>query len=260
MTSGPRARPPIDRDPLDPARLPDRVEVLAEAGSTNALLAARAREGAASGAVLVTEHQTAGRGRLDRVWETPARSALTFSVVQWPDLSAAMWPWIPLATGCAVHAALAATVPGLGLKWPNDVLVEGRKVAGILVERVETPRGPAAIIGIGLNVSTTRDELPVDNATSLALELGHAPDRTDLLIALLATLDETLSRLAGDPDSLRTSYAAACVTLGREVRVEMPAGEPISGRASAIDPGGQLVVETATGQTKVGAGDVTHVR
>ncbi|KQY56499.1 biotin--[acetyl-CoA-carboxylase] ligase [Nocardioides sp. Root140] len=255
MTSATDPRPPLDRD-----RLPASVEILPAVGSTNAELGSRARNGAADGTVVVTEHQTAGRGRLDRVWETPARSALTFSLLKRPDLPPVVWPWIPLATGLAIHTALSGTVPGLGLKWPNDVLVDGRKLAGILVERIETPDGPAAVIGIGLNVSTTRDELPVETATSLALESGEAPDRTDLLNGLLSSLESTLAALSTDLESVRTSYAAACVTVGKDVRVEVPAGEPLTGRVTGIDTGGQLVVESASGQVSVSAGDVIHVR
>lgn len=235
------------------------MEILAAVGSTNAEMAERARDGAPSGSVVVTEHQTAGRGRLDRVWETPARTCLTFSLLQRPDLPPAHWPWIPLAVGYAVHSALVDSVPGIGLKWPNDVLVDGRKLAGILVERIETPQGPAAIIGIGLNVSLTSEELPVETATSLALEVGQAPDRTELLNDLLASLEATLGGIS-DIDALRAAYTAACVTLGRDVRVELPSGDPLTGRASGLDVGGQLVVETPTGPVTVGAGDVIHVR
>ncbi|QIX25919.1 biotin--[acetyl-CoA-carboxylase] ligase [Nocardioides sp. JQ2195] len=254
MTTSPHPRPP-----LDPDRLPSRVEILATAGSTNAELADRARAGADDGSVVVTEHQTAGRGRLDRVWETPPRACLTFSLLHRPDLPPASWPWIPLAVGVAVHSALVGSVPGIGLKWPNDVLVEGRKLAGILVERNETPQGPAAVIGIGLNVSLGRDELPVATATSLALETGEVPDRTALLNTLLASLERTMAGL-DDLGTVRTAYAAACVTLGREVRVELPSAEPLEGRASRLDAGGQLVVESTSGPVTVGAGDVIHVR
>lgn len=232
--------------------------MLPETGSTNAELVSLAREGAAAGSVVVTEHQTAGRGRLDRTWHTPPRSALTFSLLERPDLPAARWPWIPLAVGYAVHRALSGTVPGLSLKWPNDVLVENRKLAGILVERIETDRGPAAVIGIGLNVSSTRADLPVDHATSLALELGSAPDRTTLLLELLTALAESL-RLLHEPERLRTAYAEACGTVGRDVRVELPTGEPLLGRATGLDLDGRLVVENASGATVVGAGDVVHV-
>lgn len=236
------------------------MQILPAIGSTNAVLSDQARLGAAEGTVIVTEHQTAGRGRLDRVWDTPARSALTFSLLRRPDLPWSSWPWLPLATGCAIQQVVAQTVSGVGLKWPNDVLVEGRKLAGILVERIDTPQGPAAVIGVGLNVSSTREELPVGAATSLVLETGTAPDRTDLLNDLLESIDTTLALLAADLDGLRSIYTDACVTVGRDVRVEVPAGDALTGRATGINRGGQLVVETASGSNAVGAGDVIHVR
>lgn len=236
------------------------MEILPSVGSTNAVLAERARAGAPGTTVVVTEHQTAGRGRLDRVWDTPARSALTFSFLCRPDLPANTWPWIPLATGYAVHEALVGTAPGVRLKWPNDVLIDGRKVAGILVERIDTPQGPAAVIGVGINVSSSRDELPVETATSLLLETGVAPDRTDLLNALLESLETTLATLTSDLPGLRHRYAEACVTVGRDVRVQVPAARDLTGRVTGLDDGGQLVVQTATGPVAVGAGDVTHVR
>src|SRR5690348_3280218 len=117
---------PSPRPPLDPGRLGVpagwRVEVVEATPSTNADLSERARAGEEPGLVLVTEHQTAGRGRLDRVWETPARSSLTFSVLLRPDVPPTSWSWLPLLTGYAVQAALADRLPDIALKWPNDVL------------------------------------------------------------------------------------------------------------------------------------------
>ena len=164
MTDASDQRPPVD-NPLDPGRLASLgVEVLPHTPSTNAVLAERAREGAPEGLVVATEHQTAGRGRLDRTWETPAGSALTFSTLLRPEVPPATWPWLPLLTGYAVAKALAGAGFGAVLKWPNDVLIGDRKVAGILVERVETPGGPAAVVGIGLNVLLAAEELPVPTA------------------------------------------------------------------------------------------------
>ncbi len=235
------------------------MEVLEEAGSTNALLTERAREGAVE-QVLVTEHQTAGRGRLDRTWETPPRAALTFSVLLRPRVDAARWPWLPLLVGSAVREALPGEV---SLKWPNDLLMGERKVAGILVERVETSTGPVAVVGIGLNVSTSLEELPVTTATSLAIELGTPPERTNLLLDLLASLDREYdgwaSGVHGD-DALRAAYSRNCSTIGQEVRVDLPGGVVLQGKATALDSSGRLVVVTAIGQTAVGAGDVVHVR
>jgi BirA family biotin operon repressor/biotin-[acetyl-CoA-carboxylase] ligase len=171
-------RPPLAADALADALLPGSrlltaVRVVARTGSTNADLLAAARAGTAAGTVLVAEEQTAGRGRLDRSWHSQPGAALTFSVLLRP---AAIPPsargWLPLLTGVAVAAALRAqTGLDVSLKWPNDVLVSGAepgmagKLAGILAEQA----GDAIVVGIGLNVSARRDELPAPQATSLLL-------------------------------------------------------------------------------------------
>ncbi len=242
------------------------VEVLAESPSTNAALADRARAGGPAGLVLVTDHQTAGRGRLDRVWVTPPRAALTFSMLVAPEgVPAAHWPWLPLLTGLAVVAGVrrAAGVDAT-LKWPNDVLVGGRKVAGILVERVDAPSGPLAVVGVGINVSFTRDELPVPTATSLQLAGAGPVDRGALLRDVLAAFAERFTAwcaTGGDPEQgLRASYQRVCGTVGREVRVELPAGPPLEGRAVGVDVAGRLEVLSGGQVHPVGAGDVVHVR
>jgi BirA family biotin operon repressor/biotin-[acetyl-CoA-carboxylase] ligase len=264
VTSDPVRRPSLDPAPLA-ALAPDlAVELLETATSTNAVAADRARDGAEEGLVVVAEHQTAGRGRLDRAWETPARSSLTFSLLVRPTVPPGDWPWLPLLTGHTVAKTLRAEGYAVGVKWPNDVLAGDRKLVGILVERVETPTGPAAVLGVGLNVSLTADELPVPTATSLALEPGATPDRTHLLVELLRSLREAYDAWqAGGADGttrLRSSYAAACVTIGRDVRVDLPGGRVLTGRATGIDQAGRLVVLTGDGETVVGAGDVVHVR
>lgn len=255
------ARPPLDSRRLADGAPDFDVEVVPEAASTNAILADRARDGAAEGLVVVAEHQTAGRGRLDRTWETPARAALTFSVLLRPTVVVAEWPWLPLLTGLAVSTAVTAAGVEAGLKWPNDVLVDDLKVAGILLERVETPTGAAAVVGIGLNVSTTAEELPVDTATSLALATGGTFDRTELLVGLLGRLRQQYDAWqAAGSTVLRPAYEAACVTVGRDVKVDLPGGETLLGRATGVDDAGRLVVAGPDGETTVGAGDVIHVR
>jgi BirA family biotin operon repressor/biotin-[acetyl-CoA-carboxylase] ligase len=226
------------RPPLDSTRLADLgIEVLPATGSTNAVVADRARDGAPPWTVVVTEHQTAGRGRLDRTWDTPDRAALTFSTLLRPDRDGGDWPWLPLLTGVAVAGALRdAGVPAT-LKWPNDVMIGGRKTAGILAERVETPAGPAAVVGIGLNVHQTQAELPVPTATSVELATGSA-------------------WTAGGGASVRPAYLAACGTVGQEVRVALPGGEEHVGTATDVDAVGRLLV----GGRAVAAGDVVHVR
>jgi BirA family transcriptional regulator, biotin operon repressor / biotin---[acetyl-CoA-carboxylase] ligase len=257
-------RPPVDRVTL--AALPDwDVEVVEESPSTNGALAARAREGAPEGLVLVTEHQTAGRGRLDRTWVTPPRAALTFSVLLRPAVDDRRWPWLPLLTGVAVvEAVRAAGGPPCSLKWPNDVLAGGRKVAGLLAERVEGGGAPAAVLGIGLNVAQEEHELPVETATSLLAE-GAVVDRTALLVELLGALRRwcsTWSAAGGDPVAcgLAAAYQEACVTVGQEVRVLLPSGAPLEGRAVAVDPDGALLVDAGDRRVAVNAGDVVHVR
>jgi BirA family biotin operon repressor/biotin-[acetyl-CoA-carboxylase] ligase len=250
--------PATHRPPLDPTRLaalpaPWRAEVVEESASTNADLAQRAREGAGPGLVLVAEHQTAGRGRLGRTWVTPARAALTFSLLVAPDeVPASRWPWLPLLTGLAVTEGVRrAAGVAAALKWPNDVLVGDLKVAGILAERVERAGGAVAVIGVGLNVSSTAAELPVATATSLALAGAGPVDRSALLLDVL-----TAFAAAYDGDS----YAAACTTVGRDVRVDLPTGAPLRGRATGVDEAGRLLVDDGRRVHVLGAGDVVHVR
>jgi BirA family transcriptional regulator, biotin operon repressor / biotin---[acetyl-CoA-carboxylase] ligase len=246
------------RPPLLAERLArSGVEVVAEAGSTNALVAERARGGAGEGLVVVTEHQTAGRGRLDRAWHTPPRAALTFSLLLRPGRPVAEWPWLPLLAGVAVVGGLRAHDVPAELKWPNDVLLGDHKTAGILAERIDTPTGAAAVVGIGLNVTSTAEELPVPTATSVRLATGSAPDRTALLEELVNRLRQQYGAWSVEGAAgLRPAYAALCSTLGRDVRVSLPDGGELVGPATEVDDLGRLVVAG----TPVAAGDVVHVR
>jgi len=251
------------RPSLDASRLADlapewRFEILPETPSTNAVCAERARAGEPEGLVITTEHQYAGRGRLDRAWEMPPRAALATSVLLRPELPPARWPWLPLMTGVAV----ARTVDGR-VKWPNDVLIGAdlKKVCGILVERVDTPDGPAAIIGMGINTSLTPEELPVPTATSLNLERGTDVDRTALLAELLGNLAAAYTLLVEDPQLLVEQYVGLSATIGREVRAELPGGSALVGTATGIDEHGRLLLADEAGQVSaVGAGDIIHLR
>lgn len=254
---------PLDADLLRAALPPGPWDLVlvAETGSTNADVRAAAADGRARpGYVVVAEHQTAGRGRLDRSWSAAPGEALTFSVLVHPErVPAERWAWLPLLAGVAVVDA----VHGLRLKWPNDVWdATGGKVAGILVERVETPTGPMAVIGIGLNVTGAPD---IDGASSLARAGGddlHRPTLLGVLLAALAARFEAWHGAAGDAETsgLAAAYRAACATLGADVRVDLPGGEALTGRGEAIDPDGSLVLATEAGPRRVAAGDVTHVR
>jgi BirA family biotin operon repressor/biotin-[acetyl-CoA-carboxylase] ligase len=241
-----------------------QVRLHAAAESTNALAAASP----ARGLVVVADHQTAGRGRLGRTWVTPAGAALTFSAVVDPVLEDEWWPLVPLVAGYAVQR-----VVGGALKWPNDVLLDGRKVCGILVERVHVRAHgadlPLAVVGIGLNVDQTAAELPVETATSLALASGSR-DRTEVFGEVLRELRRQTALVARSPHSFVGHYRTVCETLGREVRVELPGGEVLEGRATDVDDHGRLVVspfpDAGTPRpgrldgVAVAAGDVVHVR
>jgi BirA family biotin operon repressor/biotin-[acetyl-CoA-carboxylase] ligase len=244
-------RPPLRAAALTRALAPDgwRVEVLEQTQSTNALVAERARSGEPAGLVVVAEEQTAGRGRLDRVWVSPPRAGLTFSLLLRPEEAPAQWPWLPLLAGVAVaralrsHAAVEAVV-----KWPNDILVDGRKACGLLAEAV----AGALVVGIGLNVTTRRSELPHGLATSLQLEGARTTDRDTLLRAVLREVTGVMA----DPIEARAAYRELCATVGARVRVELPGGAAVEGLAEAVDADGRLVVDG----TAYGVGDVVHLR
>jgi BirA family biotin operon repressor/biotin-[acetyl-CoA-carboxylase] ligase len=245
---------PLEPDALARAAGPAwTVRLLPTASSTNQVAAERP----VAGTVVVADHQTAGRGRLDRTWETPPGTALTFSAIVDPRLDDAVWPLLPLATALAVADGIrTATGIGAGLKWPNDLLIDEDKVAGILLERVVAAAGsPLAIVGVGINVSMRADQLPVPTATSLALA-GAETTRTAVFGAVVQALAAEFAALRADPARMLARYRDACVTLGRDVTVHLPDGSEHRGRATAVDDHGRLVV----GDLVVGAGDVLHVR
>ncbi|GAB3714520.1 biotin--[acetyl-CoA-carboxylase] ligase [Mariniluteicoccus flavus] len=266
------ATPPPHADALTdrlvrPGSLWSHVDVVASSGSTNADLATLARAGAAHGSVLVTDSQTAGRGRFTRAWTTPPGVSVAMSVLVRPDVPVRRWSWLPLMTGVAVVRGVRAT-SGVAatLKWPNDVLVGDRKLCGLLAERVDTPTEPAAVIGWGINVSMSTDELPVPTATSLLLE-GAEVDKTALVGDVLEAFEAAYALWVDDPAALRAAYEAECGTLGREVRVmrnvEGVVGrgaDDVEGTAVGVDDDGALLVCNATGTQSFSAGDVLHLR
>lgn len=247
------------------------LDVVPSTGSTNADLLARAAADPASpeGQVLIAEEQTAGRGRLGRSWSSVPGASLTFSVLLRPAaVPAARRGWLTLLTGVAVASAVrsVAEVDAV-LKWPNDVLAGDRKLAGILAE--QSPDGSAVVIGTGLNVAAAPGELPVSGAglapTSLRAE-GSTASREDLLLGVLDRLEHWYTAVCADPDPGRSglldAYRSLCETLGRTVRVELPAGGALTGVARDIDAEGRLLVASGPGAavTPVSAGDVVHVR
>jgi len=249
------------------------VEWIERVGSTNAELLRR--EAAAAQPhlhALATLDQTDGRGRLGRTWTAPPGCALAVSVVIRP---AAIPPdrlgLLTLLGGLAAHAAIAAQLPArpVAVKWPNDVLVGGRKIAGVLAE-VEPSTG-AVVLGAGINTAMTEAQLPVPTATSIAIESGAAGDPRELAdrvltpyLAALAGLVARLDAARGDLDAsgIRAELEAACGTLGERVSVQQPGVASLTGTALGIGADGSLllVADGSDRPTAILAGDVTHLR
>lgn len=253
------------------AAVSPRLQVKEWTGSTNADAVAAASASPADWphlSVLLTTDQRSGRGRLDRTWTAPSGTALAVSVlVRVPSLPVFSRGWIPLVAGAAMTRAVAAQLRGsahsVALKWPNDVLVDGLKICGILAEVVPGDVD-AVVVGAGVNTRMERVDLPVETATSFAA-LGLECDDDRLLADYLRALDEQLSALADAHGAagvagVRAEVEALCATLGRDVVVSLPDGAKLTGRAQRIDDDGRLVVVSGGDETAVSAGDVVHVR
>jgi BirA family biotin operon repressor/biotin-[acetyl-CoA-carboxylase] ligase len=230
--------------------------------------------------VLTAEYQTAARGRLDRSWEAPPLSSVSVSIVLRPvnaegrPLPTDTYSWLSLLAALALRETLLVTagIPA-ELKWPNDVLVRGRKIAGILAQMGPMGDGsvPAVVLGTGLNVTLTEAELPVPTATSVALEQPLTDDRTLLLksyLAQFARLYRSFCNAEGDPTaglaggpSLHKRVESVMVTLGKQVRAQLPGDHEIIGHATRLDDYGSLLVVDQDGREHVvTAGDVVHLR
>jgi BirA family biotin operon repressor/biotin-[acetyl-CoA-carboxylase] ligase len=258
------------RSALAGSRFSD-VRWVAETGSTNSDLLEQARDGAPDGVVLVADHQTAGRGRLDRTWQAPPASSLLVSMLLRPALDVTQVFAATMAVGVsAVDACREVAAVDVALKWPNDLVVDSggevpAKLGGMLTESVvEGGRIAALVVGIGINVNWPRPlPLELDGiATALNHHAGGEVDREALLTALLLRLDGWYGGLHTESGraELESSYRARCATLGRRVRAELP-GEHVEGTAVDLTPEGHLVVETAAGERReIVAGDLVHLR
>jgi BirA family biotin operon repressor/biotin-[acetyl-CoA-carboxylase] ligase len=236
-----------------------RIEAVETIDSTNSAVAERARAGEAEGLVLRTNFQLAGKGRAGRVWEAPAGSSLMFSVLLRPPVSATHLQLVVAAVALSVRSAVAERVGVVpALKWPNDLLIDDRKVAGVLAEIVTTPAGPAIVVGVGFNLTSHPD---LATATDLLEATGHTLDAVSLLEGTLVALADRRRLLdtAAGCALLREEYEAALDTLGRSVRLETPRGN-VHGRAVAIDETGALVVERDGSREVFGVGDIIHLR
>ena len=255
------------------AAIASRLEILSETPSTNDVLVSSAADTDAwpDFSVVVTDNQTAGRGRLGRVWVSPPGTTLAVSVLVRADASLRIdaLGWLPLAAGLAMTRAVHACLPAaddVWLKWPNDVLVGGRKISGVLSELV-VGAVPSVVVGAGVNLSMTEDQLPVPTATSLALAGVQHPDADAVLETYLREFRDLLQAFreaGGDAQAsgLQKSVTEACGTIGARVSVELPGGNTLAGIARGIDASGRILVQAdGSGDlTPISAGDVTHLR
>jgi len=227
----------------------------AELDSTNAEALRLAADGAPAGTVVVADTQSAGRGRLGRSWWSEPGSALLASWVLRPSLEVERLPLLSLLAGVA--AARATTASGgvaVRLKWPNDLVVDDRKLGGILSE--SDGRG-AVVVGVGINVRQT--DFPADiaaTATSIVAAGGRQPERAWLLAATLSSFGARMDA----PAEALDDYRAMCATLGRDVRVELASGDAITGRAVDVATTGALLLEESGRTIEVASGDVVHLR
>jgi len=226
-----------------------RVVVYPRVGSTNDEAKRLAEDGAPEGTLVVADEQTAGRGRLQRTWWAPAGTALLMSLILRPDLAPHQAQRLTMLCSLAICDAIAGTT-GLvpAVKWPNDVLLRGRKVCGILTELgIEGPRLAYAVVGMGVNVN-------VD--FGLAQELGREVSRLELLRAILINVEERYARLRAG-ESPHAEWAARLATLGQRVIVTTPT-EQLSGIAEGVDADGALLLRDENGVLRhILAGDVT---
>ena len=229
-----------------------RVSVVELTASTQSDLVAKVRQGIAiAGEVIAAEYQSSGRGRLTRSFDAPARTALLFSFYIQPNRDRSDWGWIPLIAGVSVAQVLSDF--GAQVKWPNDILINEKKVSGLIAEATDD----GVVVGIGINVGMGNDELPVHTATSLLIEGARNMTRNDLLSKFLKNFEKNFFAWDQGSDEISSMYVALSATIGREVAVEYPDGRREIGSAVAISSGGELVLASGI---HVNAGDIVHLR
>jgi len=239
------------------------IRVFEQTTSTNDVIEKLARDGVKEGAVVFAESQTKGRGRLGRKWVSPERKGLWFSILLRPDLRPQETTQLTVASATALRRAIQSET-GLKqeIKWPNDILIGGKKVAGILTElSAELDRVKHVILGIGVDVNLGANEFPAElrrTATSLKIESGRTIDRAELAAAILRELDFDYARIcAGKFTAVADEWEAQCATIGRDVTIQI-GGRKIRGRAESLDDDGALLVRTEHGRLeRITGGDVT---
>ncbi len=231
-----------------------RVSVLDLTSSTQSELADMVRENSAkSGDVIAAEFQTAGRGRMDRTFEAPKASALLFSLYITPTRDRSDWGFITHLAALTLQQVISVDLLSqVSLKWPNDILIGDAKVAGLLAQAA----GEGIILGIGINVSMTEDELPVASATSLTIAGSSNLNRNLILSNFLMLFESNFKKWDEGQDFIE-SYSRICSTIGQNVRVEVAGRESRTGKALTINQTGALILEDGF---EVNVGDVVHLR
>lgn len=252
------------RDRLSTDRFGQPMRGVEEVGSTNEAAAAWANEGAPEGALVLTEYQTMGRGRHGRTWTADKRQNLLFSVVLRPQLVTDWLSLITVAAGVAVAETIEQFVSPhrSTIEWPNDVLLEGRKTCGILLESslASPDRDTVVVLGVGLNVNQTAfpDALE-DTATSLRLTTGRPVPRAELLAHLLMTLERRYDAIQNNgADAVRAAFEERLSSLHEQTALRVPeTDQTLSGTVAGITDSGALRLRTTEGTRTVHAGDVT---
>lgn len=239
------------------------IRVFEQTTSTNDVVEKLARDGVREGVVVFAESQTKGRGRLGRKWISPARKGLWFSILLRPNLRPQQTTQLTIASATALRRAIhSETGLPVEIKWPNDILVYGKKAAGILTEMsAELDRVRHVIPGIGIDVNQDANEFPPELrkiATSLKIERGESVSRAELAAAILRELDEDYTRVcAGKFSEISAEWEEHCGTIGKGVTVQI-GDRKIRGRAESLDDEGALILRTEHGQLqRITGGDVT---
>lgn len=255
-------------------KIGETLYIFEELASTNAFAMERAKDQALSGTVVLADRQTAGRGRLDRSWFSPGKSNIYGSLLLVPETTIHYLGWIPHMAGVAIAQALEQqTGIRIDLKWPNDLLIGGHKLGGVLCDSFRNAgHQTCVVIGFGINVNLSQSEFPLElqtSATSLQIQSHCAMDREELIIKVITSLEENWENLRSNgPQSLLEEYKHWCITIGHTIQVQFPDGSQLQGLAQSIGEHGQLQVipspsdpnEQSARMRDIHSGEILHLR
>lgn len=259
---------------LPSKKLGETLYVFDELDSTNAFAIERAKSQAPSGTVILADRQTAGRGRLDRSWFSPGKANIYGSLLFVHETTIQYLGWIPLMAGVAIAQALEQqTGIRIDLKWPNDLLIGGRKLGGVLCDSFRNPgHQTCVVIGFGINANLSQSEFPLElqtSATSLRIQCRGPVDRERLIIKVIASLWKNWENLRSNgPQSCLIEYNHWCVTIGQTIQIQFPDGSQLQGLAHSIGEHGQLRVipspsnsnEQSARIRDIHSGEILHIR